>query len=151
MLRKNLALSDQYVDLRKRAETSVNASNAAAYALIHELRIASQAFQRDLCLYLTDLASKAMAHDLSVRMDFFANTLAALLVGDATRSVVPPPNIHIKITLRKIESKWRTLAPILGAAAKGQLLDARDAQLASVLGDAMLRDLDAIVARFEAL
>ncbi|MEX0370248.1 MAG: hypothetical protein AB3N09_06420 [Tateyamaria sp.] len=151
MLRMNMQLSQHYSDLRARSIAAEPAPHAAAHALVHELRVASQAFQRDLCLYLTDLATPMVAHDMDARLAFFGHSVSALLAGDPDQSVPPPPTIHIKIALGKVESKWRTLEPILAQASSGHAIEPRDAQLASVLGDAILRNLDEIADRFQNL
>ncbi len=111
----------------------------------------SQKFQRDLCLFLTDLAPEDAASVFSDDIDHFEHALAQLIEGDRAAGMAAAPNIHIKVTLGKVFAKWKTLKPILQTAASGDVLDPRDAQLASVLGDAMLANLDEVSARFEAL
>lgn len=151
MLRMNIGLSEVFFDMRATAASPVGYPYVDAYALVQDLRIASQAFQRDLCLFLTELAAPGAAAQMADRLAVFERAIAILVEGDVDRSIPPAPNIHIKITLGKVAAKWQTLAPILEGAARGEPVAARDAQLASVLGDAMLRDLDNISERFLAL
>ncbi|KIC50973.1 type IV pili methyl-accepting chemotaxis transducer N-terminal domain-containing protein [Tateyamaria sp. ANG-S1] len=151
LLRKNPVLSSRYADKRTDALSGVADQLDGSYALLQEMRVLSQKFQRDLCLFLTDLAPADAAGAVSSDIAMFEKALDQLVNGDAAAGLVAAPNIHIKVTLGKVMAKWQTLKPILTAAAAGEVPDPRNAQLASVLGDAILVNLDDVSDRFEAL
>lgn len=151
LLKANPMLASHYSQMRYRAEAKVPDMYRGSYAVLHELRVVSQAFQRDLCLFLTDLASTGAERAMIERIAYFEASVAALISGDRATGLVAAPNIHIKVTLGKVAAKWNTLQPILSSAASGDPIDPRDVQLASVLGDAILANLDQISDRFLAL
>ncbi|APX10772.1 hypothetical protein BWR18_02980 [Tateyamaria omphalii] len=151
LLKTNPVLSSRYREKRAHAQSDVPAEFHGSFAAVQDLRVLSQKFQRDLCLFLTDLALDGAAGALSDDIVSFEQALEQITKGDAAAGLVAAPNIHIKVTLGKVAAKWKTLKPILLAAARGEAVDSRDAQLASVLGDAMLANLDDISDRFQAL
>ncbi len=151
ILRINPDLADAFDQMKVDAPSTISAKNRGSFMLVQDLRVVSQAFQRDLCLALTGLAPDGANEVLARKIAFFAVSMDRLVTGRAKDGLVAAPNIHIKITLGKVAGKWKTLEPILSAAAAGQPIDPRDAQLASVLGDAILKNLDDITDRFLAL
>ncbi|WP_299550499.1 hypothetical protein [uncultured Tateyamaria sp.] len=151
LLKTNPTLAFHYSQMRYQALSQVPHKYRASYAVLHELRVVSQAFQRDLCLFLTELAPTGAERAMIERISYFKASLDALIVGNAVTGLVAAPNIHIKVILGKVASKWNTLEAILSAAASGDMIDPRDVQLASVLGDAILENLDQISDRFLAL
>ncbi len=148
LIKTNPTLASRYSQMRYRAASEVASKYQNSYAVLHELRVVSQAFQRDLCLFLTGLASAGAERAMIERIAYFKASLDALVSGDRATGLEAAPNIHIKITLGKVAAKWNTLQPILSAAASGGPIDPRDVQLASVLGDAILNNLDQISDRF---
>lgn len=148
MLRKNPELAAQYRHAWRSAAVNVTPAYQNNFRLVQELRVQSQAFQRDLCLFLTGLAGDTTASILKTDIAFFAQTLDVLIAGNPDQAVEPAPNIYIKVALGKVQSKWTTLEPILSQAAADGQVDVRDAQLASVLGDAILENLDEVSDRF---
>ena len=148
LLQSNPHLAALYRERWQTAPSDVRADHRPSYTLVQDLRVASQAFQRDLCLFLTGLTSEGANQTLADEIVAFSNALDALVDGDGEAGIVPAPNIHIKITIAKVASKWKTLEPILSRAAAGEPVDPRDAQLASVLGDAILVNLNEISDRF---
>lgn len=151
LLRINPELARSFGQIKVGARSSVGAQYRGSFLLVQDLRVVSQAFQRDLCLVLTDLAPQGAGDIMAQQVDAFAVSLSTLVTGDVDIGVVAAPNIYIKTTLGKVVGKWKTLEPILSAAAAGQPIDPRDAQLASVLGDAILKNLDEITDRLLAL
>lgn len=151
LLNTNPALAAHYSQMRYRATSDVPAKYRGSYAMLHELRVVSQAFQRDLCLFLTELASAGADRAMVERIAYFETSLNTLILGDEANGLVAAPNIHIKVTLGKVAAKWKTLEPILSSAASGGPMDPRDVQLASVLGDAILKNFDQISDMFLAL
>lgn len=151
LLNTNPILAAYYSQMRSQAPSEVPHKYRRTYAVLHELRVVSQAFQRDLCLFLTDLAPTGAERAMIERIAYFKASLDALVFGDVENDLIAAPSIHIKITLGKVASKWKTLEPILSAATSGEPMDPRDVQLASVLGDAILKNLDEISDRFLAL
>lgn len=148
LITTNPTLASRYSQMRYRAASEVASKYRNSYAVLHELRVVSQAFQRDLCLFLTDLASTGAERAMIERIAYFKVSLDALTFGDHAAGLEAAPNIHIKVTLGKVAAKWKTLEPILSAAASGTEIDPRDVQLASVLGDAILKNFDQISDRF---
>ncbi|MBY5934156.1 type IV pili methyl-accepting chemotaxis transducer N-terminal domain-containing protein [Tateyamaria omphalii] len=151
MLRTNPVLSSRYRQKRENAPASVGSEFRGSYALVQELRVLSQKFQRDLCLFLTELAPDDAHHALADDIVRFDQAIEQLISGDTAAGLAAAPNIHIKVGLRKVAAKWATLKPILLTAADGDMPDPRDVQLASVLGDAMLTNFDDVSDRFQAL
>ncbi|WP_189371800.1 hypothetical protein [Tateyamaria omphalii] len=151
LIRTNPRLAARYSQMRYNATSDVAGKYRGSYAVVHELRVVSQAFQRDLCLFLTDLAASGADRAMTERIAYFSQSLQALVIGDPEARMIAVPNVHIKVTLGKVAAKWKTLEPILSAAASGDPIDPRNVQLASVLGDAMLENLDQISDRFLAL
>ncbi|WP_299046097.1 hypothetical protein [uncultured Tateyamaria sp.] len=148
LLLGNPSLAARYRERWQSAPSDVEERHRASYALVQELRVASQAFQRDLCLFLTNLTPEGAGAILATDIAEFSDALVRLVEGDVETGIVPAPNIHIKITLGKVASKWKTLEPILSGAASGAPVDSRNAQLASVLGDSILANFDEISDRF---
>lgn len=130
---------------------SVLPEHRPAFRAVHRLRIRSQQLLGDLCLLETGLGGADAARRVMSDIAAVTDAIEDLKVGNAQQLIVKAPNTHIKITLGKVSSKWKTLAGILDAAAQGAHVDLRDVQLASVMGDAILKNLDEIVERFEAL
>ncbi|MEM8653331.1 MAG: hypothetical protein AAGF36_01185 [Pseudomonadota bacterium] len=151
LLRANPHLAQRYARLQARAPSAVKAQHRGSYMRVHVLRVVSQAFQRDLCLFRTDLEARSARDHMFDQINFFETSIDYLIVGNADAGFGPAPDIHIKITLGKVLSKWKTLRPILAQAAAGLPVDQRDIMLASVLGDAILANLDEISDRFLAL
>lgn len=151
LLKSNPRLASRFTALKTDAPVAVRDAYQGSYSLVQTLRVTSQAFQRDLCLFMIDLAPPGASVSLTVDIAFFERSLEQLMSGDLRAGLVAAPNIHIKVTLGKIVGKWKTLEPILAAAASGQPIDPRDVQLASVLGDAILKNLDEITDHFLSL
>ncbi|WP_299284663.1 hypothetical protein [uncultured Tateyamaria sp.] len=152
LLRFNPIVSDTLGDIASGATVPAALHEMRpAYRAVHRMRAVSQQVQRDLCLLETDLAWSGAAKVMTVHIVEFEQTIDDLMNGNPDKSIIKAPNIHIKVTLGKVASKWTTLAPILEQAARGDPVDMRDIQLASVLGDAILRNLNDVAARFDGL
>lgn len=124
-------------------------TKAEYYRAVLLARAASQALQRDMCLIATGLASDQAQALFADRVAAFEVQVHGLLHGDAARGLQKAPDIHVKVTLGKIQSKWKTLLPLLTTAADGAAVALRDVQLASVLGDAILANFDHIATRLD--
>jgi hypothetical protein len=151
LLRTNPVLADAFGQMADAAGAAVQPAHRGSYVRVQELRVTSQAFQRDLCLFLTGLSPDGAGELMAERVTFFAQSLDHLVTGLPADGLVAAPNIHIKITLGKVAGQWKTLEPILRAAAAGAPIDSSDAKIASVLGDAILKNFDEITDRFLAL
>ncbi|WP_299153521.1 hypothetical protein [uncultured Tateyamaria sp.] len=152
LLRFNPIVSNTLGDIASRTSVPTALKEMrSAYRAVHRMRAISQQVQRDLCLLETDLAWSGAADVMADHIVEFEQTLEDLIDGNPARSIIKAPSIHIKITLGKVASKWVTLAPILRQAARDDPVDMRDIQLASVLGDAILRNLNDVAVRFDRL
>ncbi|MEM8577965.1 MAG: hypothetical protein AAGF60_08965 [Pseudomonadota bacterium] len=134
-----------------RLEALSSLPGGAFLQAIHDVRVRSQRAQRDLCLLRIGLVGERAVRRLAADSAAIPDVLAGLQDGNRRLGLDRAPNIHIKVAIGKAASKWRSLAPIAQRAVDGDTLDLRDVQVASVLVDAMLGNLNEALGHFDAL
>lgn len=115
----------------------------------HRLNALSQEVLRDLCYIRLGLAKEETQHALAEKMERFGKLNKQLKDGDPAAGLITAPNIYIKIGYDKVASRWRTMKPILESAVAGEDIEIKDIQLASVMGESLIKQMNDILRRYE--
>lgn len=81
----------------------------------------------------------------------FQDTLEALIMGDKTLRLMPPPNPQIHAQLRKVKGIWLEFRPLLQKASKGEEIDPDSLADMASLNLTLLNEMNEAVNMYEAL
>lgn len=115
---------------------------------VYELDALAQEVLLDLCFVRMDIKRAAKLASLPDKIARFELLAQALKLGDDSLGFSKAPNINAKFGYDKVTAKWKTLRSILDQALEGQALEVDDIQLASVMSDAIHKQVTDILGRY---
>lgn len=156
MISRNSAVTDQMASIRQatfeRYSVEKQADGLAKTVhWAHEQNALIQELLRDLCFITLDISSVGATTAMLEKMVVFEDRSLLLKQGSSADGIVKAPNIHIKIELGKVITKWVKIKPYLEAAAAGETADLSDIQLAYVYGEAITGNLAKILDHYTKL
>ena len=156
MITRNSGVARQMEDIRSDtfARYSSDFQNGDLAKTVHWANAQNALIQellRDLCFITLDISGAGAKDALLEKLALFEARSVVLKEGSAAEGIVKAPNIHIKIELGKVISKWSKIKPYLEAAAVGKTSDLSDIQLAFVYGEAITDNLKKILDRYAKL
>jgi len=127
------------------------AAEGLAINIAGRQRMLTQKMGKELCLVFAGWGGDVTQTTLAKTMKMFEVSHTALEQGNPAVGISAPPTPEIEAALQQLGTDWQALRPVIEAAINGDDLSQDDIARYARDGDALLRNMNAIVGMYEQL